>query len=78
MTAGKAASIIKKAGGFAAVRSDANLLIEYGDAERPTSSYRVRGVDVTDGALRVELYVEAVACKPALAAAGGVAELACC
>lgn len=66
MLAGKALSIFQKVDSVKPIRRDTPLLIEWGNAQWPTSNYSIRNVVVDDDSVRLQMFVQPTVCKPKL------------
>lgn len=75
-TTDKAIKIIETVGRKSSYKSEAELLIEFGDSAHPTIRYSVAKIDVTSGNVSVMMAIKPTVCKPALAV--GKSLVSCC
>lgn len=65
MSAEKAKSILQKVDQLRPTFQNAPVFIEFGDADHPTTQYRLTGLDQRNGQAWLTTNVPATACKPA-------------
>ncbi|MEO1714738.1 MAG: DUF6428 family protein, partial [Bacteroidota bacterium] len=67
MSSKKALSILKKVDQMRPTFQNATVFVEFGDADHPTTQYRLTGLDLRNGEAWLSTNVPVTECKPASA-----------
>ena len=78
MVTDKAASIFDSVDSVKKINEDAEIYIEFGNNEFPTSNYTISDVEISDKNLKFQLEVPATVCKPSLNTNEACCETNCC